>query len=79
MFFRYWTIYSTDKNENGRTPFMLFIRTSTGIKKYPGELLDSEEDHKTILEMEKNTEQIKRISNQKQLKSEYFTTGIVLC
>ncbi len=74
-----WTIKCTERNTKGRTMFVKYYRHSkekiTSIK---GEILDSEDDYNSIIELNKSMEKVRREFIIKNWKSEISASKIII-
>lgn len=73
-----FTIASTGKNENDRTPISHYLIRNGEVTIYPGELLDSESDFESFATMNRDAEEFRRDHIIKQVRSEQEARNIVL-
>lgn len=72
------TIYSTGRNENGRTPFVMHKVFEGKPEIFHGEVLNSADDEKRMERIERDLEEARRDSVIKQHLSLMYAQEVIL-
>lgn len=74
-----FTIHSTGRGENGRTPIKTFVFSGGRWNSYPGEVMDSDQDFKIQNQLDTELEYIRRDSILKQVRSRDSAKKVWVC
>jgi hypothetical protein len=73
-----WYIHSTAKNEEDRTPFIMYLVIDRKVTVMKGTVLDSKNDYKAMVKLDKSMAKIKKESDRKQAQSWLDAKNLVL-